>query len=339
MAPRAVSIALSVAARASAIPRRNHMYSRSNVRAVAIAGVLSVTPALIAAPDTDVKQDGNAADGLTMTLTDGTTQFVLNGIEGERLTSSGGLADLVTGVGSDDTDHMFQNWFWYRTPGDSREYALSNRVMGGGGGGNSNRLVYIEPANDGQIDNALLVEIEYTLTDLSTAGGDRALLQIGFRLRNLTDSNLNVQFYAYNDFDLGGSLSNEIASIVGSDDNGQVVTDIATGDRANFNVSGTNQFRWGIEDFAGLRNLLTDGVTDDLPNASSPFGPDDYTGAHQWGVTLAPESQPVQSTLVGSIVIDIQRQTCASDIAPPGGDGEVNVSDLLRLLAEWGACP
>ena len=27
------------------------------------------------------------------------------------------------------------------------------------------------------------------------------------------------------------------------------------------------------------------------------------------------------------------------DIAPPGGDGTVNVTDLLALLAAWGACP
>jgi hypothetical protein len=315
------------------------MTFRNRVSLAVLAGMTTMwSVAPVVASGEESKTDEEAQDGLTMTLTDGDSQFVLRNIEGARLTSSGGSADLITGVGADDTEHMFQSWFWYRTPGDSREYALSNRVMGGGGGGNSNRLVYIEPANDGQIENALLVEIEYTLTDLSTPGADRALLQIGFRLRNLTDSNLNVQFYAYNDLDLAGS-TNETAVLVGSDNNGQVVTDPSTGDRAFFIVSGTNQFRWGIDDFSDLRLLLTDGDTDDLPNATSPFGPDDYTGGHQWGVTLAPESQAVQSTLVGSIVIDIQRQGCASDIDPPGGDGVVNVNDLLKLLADWGACP
>ncbi|MCH7602806.1 MAG: hypothetical protein IIB54_08590, partial [Planctomycetes bacterium] len=27
------------------------------------------------------------------------------------------------------------------------------------------------------------------------------------------------------------------------------------------------------------------------------------------------------------------------DMAPPGGDGSVNVTDLLALLAAWGSCP
>ena len=31
--------------------------------------------------------------------------------------------------------------------------------------------------------------------------------------------------------------------------------------------------------------------------------------------------------------------TCAADIAPPGGDGAVNVADLLTLINAWGACP
>lgn len=31
--------------------------------------------------------------------------------------------------------------------------------------------------------------------------------------------------------------------------------------------------------------------------------------------------------------------TCPMDIAPPGGDGVINVSDLLLVIAHWGPCP
>ncbi|MCI0364994.1 MAG: right-handed parallel beta-helix repeat-containing protein [Phycisphaerales bacterium] len=31
--------------------------------------------------------------------------------------------------------------------------------------------------------------------------------------------------------------------------------------------------------------------------------------------------------------------SCVSDIAPPGGDDAVNVSDLLKVISDWGACP
>ncbi|MCI0364076.1 MAG: hypothetical protein L0219_09365 [Phycisphaerales bacterium] len=30
---------------------------------------------------------------------------------------------------------------------------------------------------------------------------------------------------------------------------------------------------------------------------------------------------------------------CTSDIAPPGGDGDVNVNELLAIISAWGACP
>jgi hypothetical protein len=30
---------------------------------------------------------------------------------------------------------------------------------------------------------------------------------------------------------------------------------------------------------------------------------------------------------------------CPADIAPPGGDGAVNVNDLLAVINGWGACP
>lgn len=32
-------------------------------------------------------------------------------------------------------------------------------------------------------------------------------------------------------------------------------------------------------------------------------------------------------------------QPCDADIAPPGGDGVVNVNDLLKVISEWGTCP
>ncbi len=35
---------------------------------------------------------------------------------------------------------------------------------------------------------------------------------------------------------------------------------------------------------------------------------------------------------------DCQRPVCIEDIAPPGGDGIVNVTDLLAVIGAWGAC-
>jgi len=59
------------------------------------------------------------------TLTAGDATFTLRGIRGERITSAGGLGDYKS-LGGTAPDHMFQNWWWYRTGTDTREFALSN---------------------------------------------------------------------------------------------------------------------------------------------------------------------------------------------------------------------
>ena len=59
------------------------------------------------------------------TLTAGDATFTLRGIRGERITSAGGLGDYKS-LGGTAPNHMFQNWWWYRTGTDTREFALSN---------------------------------------------------------------------------------------------------------------------------------------------------------------------------------------------------------------------
>jgi hypothetical protein len=38
-------------------------------------------------------------------------------------------------------------------------------------------------------------------------------------------------------------------------------------------------------------------------------------------------------------IIGAPVNTCPPDIAPPGGDGIVNVNDLLAVINGWGVCP
>ena len=38
-------------------------------------------------------------------------------------------------------------------------------------------------------------------------------------------------------------------------------------------------------------------------------------------------------------LMDVKKLAHQADIAPPGGDGVVNVQDLLAVIAAWGACP
>jgi hypothetical protein len=273
---------------------------------------------------------------VSFTITDGTVDLTLNDLEGARLGGAGGVGDLRTQITTTPIDHLFQNWFWYRAEGDTREYALSNQIAGTASG-NRARLVYSEPSDNGATPNALRIELEYTLTDLASTGYPRALLVIGFRLRNMTDSALSVQFFSYNDLDLSSSPGGEVGVVGGSDDHVQLVEQpTGSPSQAIYAVSSTNHIHYQVGAFPNVLNQLTDAGSTTLTDASASFGPGDHTGANQWGVLLGAAGNASDS-LVGSVVIEITRgPSCPADIAP---SGTVNTADLLQVINSWGICP
>jgi hypothetical protein len=268
----------------------------------------------------------------TFIITDGEAQFEISNLDGGAEDFNPGQGNMRTQLSGTATDHLFQNWFWIRTTGDSRERALSNQVAGSASG-NRARLVYSEPTADGATPNAVLVELEYTIHDLGLGGPPNILLVIGFKIRNLTGGNLNVQLFHYNDFDLAASAGFDSAVVTGVDDQTQIVTDGFT--RAAYSCSATNHINYEIGVFPALINVLTDPLADNLGDIGSPFGPGDYTGANQWGTTLGGAGNALD-TLVGSVAINITRDTCPSDT---NGDGVVNTDDLVKLVLDWGECP
>lgn len=272
------------------------------------------------------------------TISDGSVDFSLNGLTGNRTNGSGGGGNLHTSNGTVMVDHLFQNWFWYRASGDSREYSLSNQVFGTATG-NRCRLVYQEPSNNGATANALRVEIEYTVSDLTPVNRpDTVELVVAFKIQNLTASSLTVQFFNYNDFDLNGGGGGDSAHVAGSSNHIQIVTDAGAANTlpasAVYKCSGTNHSSYQIGVYSSIRDQLTDTGIDNLTNSGSPFGPGDYTGANQWGVALA-AAGGYQDCLVGSVVLEVQT-TQPGDLT---GDGCVDLEDLSIMMTNFGTCP
>jgi hypothetical protein len=281
----------------------------------------------------------------TITLVDGGCVYHLRNLVGERLTVNGGIADLTTGV----NDHLFQNWFWYRGTGDTREYALSNQVYLSNSS-NRARLIYREPIADGAIPDALLFDLEYTISDLSAAAGGaappacaRCEIVIAIKIRNLTPDPVTLSFFSYNDMDLNGDAAGDSAVIAGVDNHIQLVFDPGPGgtnciSSGVYKVSSTDHVAWEIDSYAIIVNKLADAVADVLVNAVSPFGPGNYTGAQQWDITLGPagsvDDEPFDEW-VGSVVKEVT-------VYQPGdidGDCDVDLTDLAALLSAYGtAC-
>jgi hypothetical protein len=256
------------------------------------------------------------------------------------LTAGGGTAQWFTG----NLNHMAQNWFWYRSLGDTREYALSNQISAFIGANNV-RLMYVEPIFDGQLPGALLFDLEYTLSDLSQIADPpacaRCELVIALKVRNFTDEPLlPVDFFSYNDMDLNNSAGGDTAFIAGVDNQIQVIRERLGPSGCTvgglFKCSSTSHVAWEIGPFAALRTRLTDPFVDVLLNGVSPFGPGDYTGGQQWSFALNPPG-PVSPTSepdewVGSVVKEVVAYV-PGDI---DGDCDVDLDDLTLLLQNFG---
>ena len=148
-----------------------------------------------------------------------------------------------------------------------------------------------------------MFDIEYTLTDLLPGSDkpDLGLLEIAFKITNLTNTVVPVWFFNYADFDVNGDFGDDTATINGVSDQIQHIVD-TVGPGQNpaevvYTASSTGLISWEIDSFPAIVDKLSDGAVDDLTSTSSPFGPGDYTGAFEWFVELRPGEQ-----FVGSIV-------------------------------------
>jgi hypothetical protein len=249
------------------------------------------------------------------TLTDGDATFTLRGIRGERTTSAGGLGDYKS-LGGTAPDHMFQNWWWYRTGTDTREFALSNLTAFEQPQANTVSLTYEE--------SGLRYEINYTLTD---AGDNQAVVVAQLTITNATSTPIELNLFNYSDFDMEQSAGSDRGELVRPGYIRVYETNTA------HIVAAETPFAWQIGAFPSVRNLLTDTDIDDLNNSGSPFGPGDFTGAFQWQYTLnAGASRSLQLLLT----LNVEPPTCQQHNGDVDNNGCVDDADLLAVLFGFG---
>ena len=249
------------------------------------------------------------------TLTDGDATFTLRGIRGERTTSAGGLGDYKS-LGGTAPDHMFQNWWWYRTGTDTREFALSNLTAFEQPQANTVSLTYEE--------SGLRYEINYTLTD---AGDNQAVVVAQLTITNATSTPIVLNLFNYSDFDMEQS---------GGSDRGELVRPgyirVYETNTAHI-VAAETPFAWQIGAYPSVRNLLTDTDIDDLNNSGSPFGPGDFTSAFQWRFTL--QGGESRSTAL-ALTLNVEPPSCQQHNGDVDNNGCVDDADLLAVLFGFG---
>ncbi|MCH8275860.1 MAG: hypothetical protein IH851_13845, partial [Armatimonadetes bacterium] len=128
------------------------------------------------------------------TLTDGTISYSERNLRDGGAGS--GLGDFMVG----GTDHMFQNWFWFRGGSLGNEVALSNQTFGSLTGANIADLTYVEATGAGDLQ----FDLRYTLT--SHNNDTRGDMDIDITVTNLSGQRLFFDMFSYTDYDLGGTL-------------------------------------------------------------------------------------------------------------------------------------
>ena len=194
-------------------------------------------------------------------ITDGDARFEF------RDSASPGLADFEP---DGSTDHLFQNWWWYRVDGATEESSMMWFPADQSYVGNVATLGASEPSFDW--------ELTVTLTDGGVPG--QAQIVERMTLANTTGSPISVALFNYADFDVGGDSGTDGAILV----NPELMRISYQTDYAEF--LGVGADAWEVQVWSDLRDDLDDGGITNLSNTGLPFGPDDFTGAFQWNLTI-----------------------------------------------------
>lgn len=176
--------------------------------------------------------------------------------------------------GGTSTDHWFQNWWWYRVEGDTRETNFTWPPTNQNYTGNTATL------GGADASGRFNWELTIVLTDGGSAG--QASLAQTMRVTNLTNQALNLAVFSYLDADVGGTAGTDSAQLVGN-------MDMEIRDGNNFvRYQGPGADAYQVTSFATLRGGLTDSDIDNFNNSGLPFGPGDFTGGYQWNRVVEP---------------------------------------------------
>lgn len=205
--------------------------------------------------------------GTGFTISDGDV-FFTQGNSPTVNTSTGATGANFRVNGAAGTDHLFQNWWWFRANDETRESAFFN-ATGTVAAGNTATTNWTFP-----LFNATL---QYVVADTGTNLGQVTETMV---ITNTSPADLRLNIYNYADFDVSGTAGSDSATLAGAG-----LMSITDGIwNAQFGGAGASAYQ--VTSFATVRGLLANALVDNLNNTGLPFGPGDFTGAFQWTLTI-----------------------------------------------------
>jgi len=210
-----------------------------------------------------------AAPIATITDEDSTASFDLGG----------GTGMYSWAIG--DVEHLAQQWFWYRVGSTGGERAIDTLGSRFHGTTDANfdgdhETLYVR-YEDGQ----LRVTVMFVLNG-AEPGNPSADIAESIQITNLTSGTMDLHFFQFGDFDLGGTATDESVRILDArgarqEDIGFYASEVVLTPRAD---------HWQADSAQTIFSNLNDGLPTTLTDAAGPVGPGDLGWAFQWDRTL-----------------------------------------------------
>jgi hypothetical protein len=251
-----------------------------------------------------------------------------------------------------------QHWWWYRaTPGDTREYSVSNQTSFTQNSPGQATIVYSEPV--GTIPNALQITFVYTLTG-EIAGPDTAVVTIDITIQNTSTVTLTPALFSWINLNAGGmqyqvpggaqAFNDDVWSYQSYADHSeyrvnQSVT-LSTPYLTFGSVGDTSvqNDRWGGAGSGPqfLRTAFANTTIQDMPRLNSESMPltttgIEWSGGIEWIRTLAPGASFTTRAFVGyNTSAPLTPPHCAADLGVQGGgpghDGQLDNNDFIAFI-------
>jgi hypothetical protein len=183
------------------------------------------------------------------------------------------------------TDHLYQQWFWYRIGGSSREkpldcldldhYSLTDEDSDPG----KEHLIAVYE----DCITPLRVALDFTL--VGHAGStDRSDIQEVITLTNTAATDKEIHFFQYCDLDLAGSVCDYSAKIENGNTAWQWNSSLLT--LASEAIVSPDPNHYQVDYYPVILNSLNDSAPTTLQDIAGPIGPGDMTWAFQWDFVI-----------------------------------------------------
>ena len=195
--------------------------------------------------------------------------------------TSAGMSNWVV----DGTNHLFQQWFWFRVSGDTNERSLDTLPLLGSFATDTNP--FIDNSNDTlsllYAGDGFTIQPTYILR--GGAGSNNSDIGEQIAINNNGNETLRISFFQYCDFDVNGTAGGDTVEILGSLHNTARQSD------GTFGMSETVvtpvPSHYEVRAFPSLLNRLNDGSVDNLLDVAGPASGDVAWG-FQWDLVIAP---------------------------------------------------